>query len=135
MSNPIRVGDRVRVRTDGGIAAARKYANEEGHVSLGYEGLDGAPTCDVRLFGHNFDTVLEERDLLAPQGGEKPVSNVGLLSGLESQSELTQLLDEIYGESNYLLDVLYKSHNLTLLDEVEEGTSSALYNEVASLYG
>jgi hypothetical protein len=44
-------------------------------------------------------------------------------------------MDEIYGESNYLLDVLYKSHNLTFLDEVEEGASSALYNEVASLYG
>ena len=63
------------------------------------------------------------------------VNNGGLISGLIDQSELTQQLDEIYGESNYLLDVLYKSYNLTLLDEVEEGASSALYNEVASLYG
>ena len=63
------------------------------------------------------------------------VNNGGLISGLIDQSELTQQLDEIYGESNYLLDVLYKSHNLTFLDEVEEGASSALYNEVASLYG
>ena len=50
---------------------------------------------DVRIFGNNFDTVLEEGDLRAARGGEKPV-NMGLLSGLESQSKLSQLLEELY---------------------------------------
>jgi hypothetical protein len=64
MGSALEVGDRVRVRTDGGSPAARKYANEEGRVSLVYEGLDGATTCDVRIFGYSFDTVLVEEDLV-----------------------------------------------------------------------
>jgi|SRR5215217_1239840 len=43
------------------------------------------------------------------------VNNSGLISGLVAQSELTQLLDEIYEESNYQFDALYKIHDLAFM--------------------
>jgi hypothetical protein len=59
----------------------------------------------------------------------------GLISGLVAQSELTQLLDELY-VSPTLLEELYRSHNLSSLDEAGEKESSAeLYSEVASIFG
>ena len=98
MRNSIRVGDRVRIKANGGSPAARKHAGAQGQVRLVCEGSDRT-IFDVRIFGNNVDTVLEEGDLLAAKGGEKPVNNVGLLSGLESQSNLTQLLEELVGKN------------------------------------
>ena len=56
------VGDRVRVRSDGGSAAARKYAGKEGRVTMRGPGLDTI-VVDVHLEQNNFDTVFEEQDL------------------------------------------------------------------------
>ena len=58
----------------------------------------------------------------------------GFISGLEAQSELTQLLDEIYGAGNELLDELRKSHGLPSLDKAEADRSTVLYVEVASVF-
>lgn len=52
---------------------------------------------DVRMDGNHFDTVLEEGDLSGKDRGGELVF-VGLLSGLEAQSELSRLLEELYGE-------------------------------------
>jgi hypothetical protein len=98
MWDSIRVGDRVQIKTNGGSPAARKHAGAEGRVRLVCECPDRT-IFDVRIFGNNVDTVLEEGDLLAPKGGEKPVNNVGLLSGLECQSNLSQLLEELFGKN------------------------------------
>ncbi len=98
MSVSLQVGDRVQVRTNGGSPAARKYAGKEGYVTLICGGFDKSTLIDVRLFDNNFDTVLKEEDLLTAEGGEKP-GIVGLLSGLESQSELSQLLEKVFGVS------------------------------------
>jgi hypothetical protein len=56
------VGDRVRVRSDGGSAAARKYAGKKGRVTMRGPGLDSI-VVDVQLEQNNFDTVFEEQDL------------------------------------------------------------------------
>jgi hypothetical protein len=91
----VEVGDRVRVRTEGGSPAARKYAGEKGLVTMISPGLEGI-VLDVRIDGNRFDTVLEEGDLSGKERGSEPVL-VGLFSGLEAQSELNQLLEELYG--------------------------------------
>ena len=63
------------------------------------------------------------------------VNNSGLISGLVAQSELTQLLDEFY-ESPTPLEELYRSYNLSSLDEAgEKEISAELYSEVASIFG
>ncbi len=98
MSVLLEVGDRVQVRTNGGSPAARKYAGKEGYVTQICGGLDQSILIDVRFFGNNFDTVLKEEDLLIAKEEEKP-GIVGLLSGLESQSKLSQLLEEVFGVS------------------------------------
>lgn len=59
----------------------------------------------------------------------------GFISGLVAQSELTRLLDEIYGGSNDLLDELCNSHGLASLDKAEQDKNTALYVEVASIWG
>jgi hypothetical protein len=56
------VGDSVRVRSDGGSAAARKYAGRKGQVTMRGPGLDRI-VVDVQLEENNFDTVFEEQDL------------------------------------------------------------------------
>jgi hypothetical protein len=56
------VGDRVQVRSDGGSAAARKYAGKRGQVTMRGPGLDRI-VVDVQLEENNFDTVFEEQDL------------------------------------------------------------------------
>ena len=56
------VGDRVQVRSDGGSAAARKYAGKKGQVTMRGPGLDRIMT-DVQIEENNFDTVFEEQDL------------------------------------------------------------------------
>jgi hypothetical protein len=56
------VGDRVQVRSDGGSAAAKKYAGRKGWVTMRGPGLDGI-VVDVQLEENNFDTVFEEQDL------------------------------------------------------------------------
>ena len=56
------VGDSVRVRSDGGSAAARKYAGRKGQVTMRGPGLDRV-VVDVQLEENNFDTVFEEQDL------------------------------------------------------------------------
>jgi hypothetical protein len=56
------VGDRVQVRSDGGSAAARKYAGRKGQVTMRGPGLDRI-VVDVKLEENNFDTVFEEQDL------------------------------------------------------------------------
>ena len=57
------VGDRVRVRSDGGgSAAARNYAGRKGQVTMRGPGLDRI-VVDVQLEENNFDTVFEEQDL------------------------------------------------------------------------
>jgi hypothetical protein len=99
MSVSVEVGDQVQVRTNGGSPAARKYAGKEGYATLVYGGFDKTTLIiDVRLFGNNFDTVLKGEDLLTAKEGEEPVI-VGLLSGLESQSKLSQLLEKVFGVS------------------------------------
>ena len=56
------VGDRVQVRSDGGSAAARKYAGKKGQVTMRGPGLDRI-VVDVQIDKNNFDTVFEEQDL------------------------------------------------------------------------
>jgi hypothetical protein len=56
------VGDRVRVRSDGGSAAAKKYAGRKGRVTMRGPGLDRI-VVDVQLEENNFVTVFEEQDL------------------------------------------------------------------------
>ena len=56
------VGDRVQVRSDGGSAAARKYAGRKGQVTMRGPGLDRI-VVDVQLEENKFDTVFEEQDL------------------------------------------------------------------------
>jgi hypothetical protein len=56
------IGDRVWVRSDGGSAAARKYAGKKGQVTMREPGLDRI-VVDVNLEENNFDTVFEEQDL------------------------------------------------------------------------
>ena len=58
------VGDRVQVRSDGGSAAARKYAGKKGQVTMREPGLDRI-VVDVQIDENNFDTVFEEQDLSA----------------------------------------------------------------------
>ena len=65
MKSHLDVGDRVRVRSDGGSAAARKYAGKKGQVTMRGPGLDGI-VVDVQLEENNFDTVFEEQDLSTP---------------------------------------------------------------------
>ena len=65
MRSQTEVGDRVRVRSDGGSAAARKYAGKKGQVTMRGPGLDGI-VVDVQLEENNFDTVFEEQDLSTP---------------------------------------------------------------------
>ena len=62
MGSPTEVGDRVQVRTDGGSAAARKYAGRKGQVTMREPGLDRI-VVDVQIDENNFDTVFEEQDL------------------------------------------------------------------------
>lgn len=93
----VEVGDRVRIRTDGGSPAARKYAGEKGQVTMISSGLEGI-VLDVRMDGNRFDTVLEEGDLSGKARGGELVF-VGLLCGLEAQSELSRLLEEVYGDA------------------------------------
>jgi hypothetical protein len=62
MRSPTEVGDRVQVRTDGGSAAARKYAGRKGQVTMREPGLDRI-VVDVQIDENNFDTVFEEQDL------------------------------------------------------------------------
>jgi hypothetical protein len=55
------VGDRVQVRSDGGSAAARKYAGKKGCVTMRGPGLDRI-LADVQLEENNFDMVFDEED-------------------------------------------------------------------------
>ena len=63
MRSHTEVGDRVRVRSDGGSAAARKYAGKTGQVTMKGPGLDMRIIVDVQIDENNFDTVFEEQDL------------------------------------------------------------------------
>ena len=63
MRSHTEVGDRVRVRSDGGSAAARKYAGRKGQVTMRGPGLDRKIVVDVQIDENNFDTVFEEQDL------------------------------------------------------------------------
>jgi hypothetical protein len=56
------IGDRVQVRSNGGSAAARKYAGKKGQVTMRGPGLDRI-VVDVQIDKNNFDTVFEEQDL------------------------------------------------------------------------
>jgi hypothetical protein len=62
----IEVGDRVRVRSDGRSAAARKYAGKEGQVTMRGPGFDRT-VVDVQIEDNTFDTVFEEEDLRTMQ--------------------------------------------------------------------
>ena len=62
MRSHAEVGDRVQVRSDGGSAAARKYAGRKGQVTMRGPGLDRV-VVDVQIDENNFDTVFEEQDL------------------------------------------------------------------------
>ena len=63
MRSHTEVGDRVQVRSDGGSAAARKYAGRKGQVTMREPGLDRKIVVDVQIDENNFDTVFEEQDL------------------------------------------------------------------------
>ena len=56
------VGDRVQVRSDGGSAAAKKYAGRKARVRMRGPGFDRI-VVDVQLEENKFDTVFEEQDL------------------------------------------------------------------------
>jgi hypothetical protein len=88
----VEVGDRVQIRDDGGSPAAGKYAGEQGRVTRIISGFDGI-RLDIRVDGNKFDTVLEEGDLDTKEG---ELMSVGLFSGLQVQSELNRLLDELF---------------------------------------
>ena len=62
MRSHAEVGDRVQVRSDGGSAAARKYAGRKGQVTMRGPGLDRV-VVDVQIDENTFDTVFEEQDL------------------------------------------------------------------------
>jgi hypothetical protein len=62
----IEVGDRVRVRSDGRSAAARKYAGKKGQVTMRGPGFDRT-VVDVQIEDNTFDTVFEEEDLRTMQ--------------------------------------------------------------------
>ncbi len=62
MRSHTEVGDRVRVRSEGGSAAARKYAGRKGQVTMRGPGLDRV-VVDVQIEDNTFDTVFEEQDL------------------------------------------------------------------------
>ena len=57
------VGDCVQIRSDGGSAAARKYAGRKGQVTMKGPGLDRRIIVDVQIDENNFVTVFEEQDL------------------------------------------------------------------------
>ena len=59
MRSHLDVGDRVQVRSDGGSAAARKYAGKKGQMTMRGPGLDRIVVA-VQLEENNFDTVFEE---------------------------------------------------------------------------
>ena len=63
MRSHAEVGDLVQVRSDGGSAAARKYAGRKGQVTMRGPGLDRKIVVDVQIDENNFDTVFEEQDL------------------------------------------------------------------------
>jgi hypothetical protein len=66
----ITVGDRVRVRTNGGSAAAWKYAGREGQVTAITPSLDKVRFL-VRIEGNrDFETAFEECDLVKLDDGE-----------------------------------------------------------------
>ena len=62
MRSQTEVGDRVQVRSDGGSAAARKYAGKKGQVTMRGPGLDRI-VVDVQIEENDFETVFEEQDL------------------------------------------------------------------------
>jgi hypothetical protein len=65
----IAVGDRVRVRTDGGSAVARKYAGREGRVTTIMPSWDKV-NFFVRIEGNrDLETAFEERDLVKLDDG------------------------------------------------------------------
>jgi hypothetical protein len=67
------VGARVQVRSDGGSAAARKYAGKKGQVTMKGPGLDRT-VVDVQIDENNFDTVFEEQDLSTATERDKYLS-------------------------------------------------------------
>ena len=62
MRRNVEVGDRVRVRSDGRSAVARKYAGKRGQVTMRGPGVDRT-VVDVQIEENTFDTVFEEKDL------------------------------------------------------------------------
>ena len=62
MRGDLAVGDRVRVRSDGRSAAARKYAGRKGQVTMIGPGVDRT-VVDVQIEDNTFDTVFEVQDL------------------------------------------------------------------------
>jgi hypothetical protein len=64
------IGDHVQVRSDGGSAAARKYAGRKGQVTMRGPGFDRI-VVDVQLEENNFDTVFEEQDLSPTVGRDR----------------------------------------------------------------
>ena len=70
MSSHPDVGDRVQVRSNGGSAAARKYAGKKGRVTMRGPGLDSI-VVDVHLEENSFDTVFEEQDLSSTTDRER----------------------------------------------------------------
>lgn len=60
----IAVGDRVRVRTDGGSAAARKYAGREGWVTTITPSWDKVSFFVGIEDNREIETAFEERELV-----------------------------------------------------------------------
>ena len=80
------------------LVIGSKVYGQRGVYDAGLWGLRPEHLIDGRLFGNNFDTVLKGEDLLTATEGVEP-GIVGLFSGLESQSELSQLLEQLFGLS------------------------------------
>lgn len=65
----IEIGVKVKVRTDGGSAAARKYAGRTGRVTTISPSLDA---YFVQIDGNfTFETAFEERDLVRLDDSEE----------------------------------------------------------------
>ena len=76
----IAVGDRVRVRTDGGSAAAREYGGREGRVTTITLSWDKVSLFVRIQANRNFGTAFEERDLVR-LGDDEEVWHLGAGEG------------------------------------------------------
>jgi hypothetical protein len=86
------VGDVVQVRSDGGSAAARKYAGRKGQVMMRGPGLDRI-VVDVQLEENDFDTNRQRREAGASDilSDRRPSLKVSCLNSAGSPASTSAL--------------------------------------------